>query len=98
MALPRWCSDMTSASAAISNNSFSSIPNPLTAVTAGLPLVSVPVLSNITASILAKFSITSPPLIKIPLRAAFPIPATIETGAEITSAPGHAITRKVSAR
>ena len=32
-----------------------------------------------------------------PLRAPLPIPATMETGAEITSAPGQAMTRKVSA-
>ena len=68
------------------------------AVTSGLPRVKVPVLSKTKAFNFERFSITSPPLIKIPFLAPFPIPATIETGAEITKAPGHAITKNVRAK
>src|SRR5690606_41027026 len=56
-------------SAAISSNSLSLIPYALMAVTSGFPFVNVPVLSNTMAFNFAIFSITSPPLIKIPLRA-----------------------------
>src|SRR5699024_3273750 len=94
---PKWCSEITSASAVIFNSPSSVIPIGWMRLTSGFPFVNVPVLSNTSTSILANCSITSPPLSNAPLRAPFPIPATNDTGAEMTSAPGQAMTRKVSA-
>ena len=37
----------------------------------------------------------SPPLINEPFLAPFPIAATLDTGAPMTNAPGHAITKNV---
>ena len=68
-----------------------------TSVRRGRPRVSVPVLSTATAVIFADFSRYSPPLIKMPSLAARPMPATIETGMEMTIAPGQPITSRVSA-
>ena len=69
-----------------------------TSVNSGRPSVRVPVLSTATTSIFAEVSRYSPPLMRIPLRAARPMPATIATGIEMTSAPGQPITSSVSAR
>ena len=40
----------------------------------------------------------SPPLIRVPFFAPLPIPATFETGAPMTNAPGQAITKNVIAK
>ena len=77
--------------------SFSSFVNPCILYTSGLPFVSVPVLSKATILTLPAFSRLLPPFTIIPFFAALPMADTIETGVEITKAPGHAITRKVMA-
>ena len=68
-----------------------------TAVTDGRPMVSVPVLSNATVFTRAMSSSAAPPLTRMPIRVAAPIADTIDTGVEITSAQGHAITSSTSA-
>ncbi|MPM26672.1 hypothetical protein SDC9_73176 [bioreactor metagenome] len=74
----------------------SSVPsNALIFVTTGFPTVRVPVLSKATVSTFPAFSRYSPPFMRIPFPAPFPMPATMETGADITIAPGHDITRSV---
>ncbi len=73
------------------------MPIALILVTSGLPTVSVPVLSKAITFTVPSFSIISPPLISMPCLAPLPIPATIDTGVDITKAPGHAITSRVSA-
>ena len=93
------CSEPASAAAAQRSTSALSMDgsSTTTSVSCGRPSVSVPVLSTATTEILAEVSRNSPPLIRMPLRAARPMPATIATGMEITSAPGQAITSRVSA-
>ena len=59
-------------------------------VTSGFPFVNVPVLSNTMVSTFDNLSITSPPFTRTPFLAPFPIPATFDTGAPITKAPGQA--------
>ena len=66
--------------------------------TAVVPLVNVPVLSKTKVSILEKVSIASPPLTKMPRFAPLPIPATFETGAPMTKAPGQPRTKTVMAK
>ena len=63
----------------------------------GLPSVIVPVLSNATARSLRAFSRCTPPLTRMPRRAAAASPETIVTGVEITSAHGQAITSSTNA-
>ena len=69
-----------------------------TSVTFSSPVVSVPVLSNATTRTPARRSRCAPPLISTPFRAAAESAATIDTGVEITSAHGHAMTSSTSAR
>ena len=61
-------------------------------VTTGLPIVSVPVLSNTIVSILLAVSSASPLFIKIPNCAAFPVPTMMAVGVARPSAHGQAIT------
>ncbi len=91
-------SDPASASAAHrSTSSRSAVPRGTTSVTRGRPVVRVPVLSRATVSIRAAVSRNSPPLTRMPSRAARPIPATTATGIEMTSAPGQLMTSSVRA-
>ena len=64
----------------------------------GLPIVSVPVLSKATISSLCASSNTCGSLIKIPKRAATPVPAMIAAGVAKPNAQGQAITRTETAR
>ncbi len=61
-------------------------------VTAGRPLVKVPVLSKIIVFTLCAFSRISPPLIKIPNSAPFPVPTMMAVGVASPKAQGQAIT------
>src|ERR1019366_2505824 len=69
-----------------------------TAVNAGRPLVSVPVLSMRTVVQRARRSRTAPPLITTPRRAARDNPATRATGAARRRGQGVATTRTATAR
>ena len=93
------CSDPASARAAHPSTSARlwAGSRTLTSVRCGLPSVRVPVLSSATAEILALVSRNSPPLMRMPSFAPRPMPATIATGIEMTSAPGQPITSSVSA-
>src|SRR5262245_57925098 len=66
--------------------------------TLGWPCVSVPVLSKAKALTLASISMTAPPLINTPRRAALVIALMMVTGVLITNAHGQAITSRDSAR
>lgn len=66
-------------------------------ITVNSPFVSVPVLSNATTLMPAKFSRTSPPLIRSPVLAAFNSAQNVATGVESTNAQGHALTNRTSA-
>ncbi len=68
-----------------------------TSTTVGLPSVSVPVLSKAIATSRPARSRCSPPLMRIPRRAAAVRPATMLTGVEITNAQGQAITSSTRA-
>ena len=100
MARARGCSEPASAAAAQRRTVFLSLPGSrtMTSVSSGRPSVSVPVLSTATVEIFAEVSRYSPPLMRMPLRAARPIPATMATGMEMTSAPGQPMTSRVRAR
>ena len=65
----------------------------LKSVTTGTPFVNVPVLSNAIAFKAPISSKYTPPLIRTPFFAAFPIAETIEIGVEITNAHGQPTTR-----
>ena len=58
-------------------------------------MVRVPVLSMATTLAVPAASSAAPPLIRMPRRVAAPMAETIETGVEITSAQGQAITSSV---
>jgi len=61
-------------------------------VTSGLPSVIVPVLSNTIVLILCVVSRASPPLIKTPYSAPFPVPTIMAVGVARPNAQGQAIT------
>lgn len=65
--------------------------------TVNSPFVSVPVLSNATTFIPAKFSRTSPPLMRNPVLAAFSNAQNVATGVDSTNAHGHALTNRTRA-
>ena len=93
------CSDLASIEAATSRTSAGSTPsNPTVSTTSGRPSVKVPVLSNATTRTAAARSRWTPPLISTPRRAAPASAETIDTGVEMTSAHGHEITSRTSAR
>ena len=69
-----------------------------TFVTRGLPSVIVPVLSTASARSLPMASRTAPPLMSTPRRAIAVRPETMETGVEMTSAHGQAMTSSTRAR
>ena len=60
-------------------------------------MVIVPVLSMASAVVRPGASMYAPPLIRTPARAEAVKAATMETGVEMTSAQGQAITSKTSA-
>ena len=66
--------------------------------TAGVPMVSVPVLSSRTARASPRASITGEPLTMIPRRAARETPATSATGAARIRGQGVATTSTARAR
>ena len=68
-----------------------------TAATSGLPTVSVPVLSKITAVIFPAFSKATPSRIKMPRRAAALAPAMIAAGVAKPIAHGQAIIKTAAA-
>ncbi len=67
------------------------------ATSLGLPSVTVPVLSRATTLILRASSRYTPPLIRMPRRAAADRPLTTVTGVEMTRAQGQPITSSTSA-
>src|SRR5207244_10652859 len=68
-------------------------------VTDGCPFVRVPVLSKIIVLILPASSNWSPPLIRMPFSAPFPVPTSKAAGVAIPSAQGQAmITTETNAR
>ncbi|URE05031.1 hypothetical protein MUK42_35446 [Musa troglodytarum] len=69
----------------------------LKSMTVNSPLVSVPVLSNATTVMPARFSRTSPPLMKSPALAALNSAQNVATGVDSTNAQGHALTSRTSA-
>ena len=68
-----------------------------TAATSGLPIVSVPVLSKITAVIFPAFSSATPSRIKMPRRAAAFAPAMIAAGVARPIAHGQATIKTAAA-
>ena len=93
IASPRGCSEPFSALEAIliRYSSFTLLFNTIS-VTFGFPSVIVPVLSNITVFTLCADSSASPPFIKIPFSAPFPVPTIIAVGVANPNAQGQAIT------
>ena len=79
-------------------SSGGSVPAGTTAVTAGWPAVSVPVLSSISVVHRARRSSTPPFLTTTPRRAAADSPDTKATGAARISGHGVATTRTATAR
>src|SRR3989344_4399644 len=73
--------------------SFMPLSSMTKSVTTGFPIVSVPVLSSATVSILYAFSSASPPFKIIPNFAARPIPTTSAVGVARPMAHGHEMTR-----
>jgi hypothetical protein len=61
-------------------------------------MVRVPVLSIATTFAIPAASNAAPPLTRMPRRDAAPMAETIETGVEITSAQGQAMTSSARAR
>ena len=72
--------------------------NGMTCATRGRPSVIVPVLSTARARSLPTASRNAPPLMSTPRRAIAVRPETTETGVEMTSAHGQAMTSSTSAR
>ena len=60
-------------------------------VTEGFPFVRVPVLSRTMVVSFSDFSRYSPPLMRSPFSAPFPVPTMIAVGVAIPKAQGHAI-------
>ena len=98
-AVARTCPEAWSSEAARPRiSSGSSAPAGTTAVTAGWPAVSVPVLSSSTVVHRARRSSTPPFFTTIPRRAAADRPETRATGAARMSGQGVATTRTATAR
>ncbi len=99
MARPMGCSDRLSIDAAILRTSVRAHgAMAWTSTTAGVPCVSVPVLSNAMHRTRPSISRCRPPLMRTPFFAAPASAETMDTGVESTSAHGHEITRNTSAR
>ena len=92
IASPNGCSDPFSALAASINNSSSEISSAIISVTTGFPSVIVPVLSKTIVLIWCAVSNASPPFIRTPCSAPFPVPTIIAVGVASPNAQGHAIT------
>ena len=99
MACASGCSDSRSRLAARRSTSSPKTSVPITsiAVTLGRPSVSVPVLSNMTTSILRPRSSASPFLMRMPRRAPTPVPTMIAVGVANPSEQGHAISSTATA-
>ena len=93
IASPNGCSEPFSALAAYLSNSSSGKPIVTMSVTLGFPSVIVPVLSNTIVVNLCVVSNASPPLIKIPCSAPFPVPTIIAVGVAKPKAHGQAMTK-----
>mmetsp|Transcript_4500 Transcript_4500/g.15957 ORF Transcript_4500/g.15957 Transcript_4500/m.15957 type:complete len:310 (-) Transcript_4500:1048-1977(-) len=88
----------TAAASARTSSSLRSPPSVvITRFTTGLPNVSVPVLSNTTASTSFARSNTSPPRINNPCRAPSDVPTSTAVGVASPSAQGHATTSTLAA-
>ncbi len=86
------CSDCFSIEKAICSSVFSSVSSGITSVTAGMPFVRVPVLSNRIFCIFPSTSRLCALLTRMPFSAAFPVPTVIATGVASPSAQGQEIT------
>ncbi len=92
IASPSGCSDPVSSEAARSSTPASVNPSAATTeTTAGLPSVSVPVLSMTTVSMRPAASSASPPRTRIPASAPFPVPTMIAVGVARPMAHGQAM-------
>ena len=98
MAAAIGCSDCASIPAASASSVPSSPSIARMAVTAALPVVSVPVLSKANARTSASVSSAAPPLNRTPPRAAADRPDRMAAGTEMTTAQGLAATSTVAAR
>lgn len=91
------CSLLISAVPTIANNltieQIFSLTNKQIFVTAGTPLVKVPVLSNTIDFTLCAFSSGSEPLMRIPFRAPTPVPTMTAVGVANPKAQGQAIAK-----
>jgi len=95
MASPNGCSDPASTLAAITNMSGHDSSKRRISITSGCPLVRVPVLSKTTVVTLPATSSASPPLMRMPSSAPFPVPTMMAVGVANPRAQGQAITRTV---
>ncbi|EZF99250.1 hypothetical protein H113_01129 [Trichophyton rubrum MR1459] len=98
MVLPIGCSLVISVNPTISHHSWrrhsfvDHVGSILTSATLDFPIVTVPVLSNITCLIFVAASSAAPPLTKIPCSAPTPVPTMTAVGVLRPSAQGHAKT------
>ena len=92
------CKLFISSEYAVFKSSFSVMPNGITSVTFGVPLVIVPVLSSTTISVLPAFSSVVAFLNSMPFFAPTPFPTIIATGVASPNAHGQLITRTEMAR
>ena len=89
--LPAWIAALAASIAAVLPSAAS------IATSSGLPSVSVPVLSNATTRIACATSSASASLMRMPCRAAIPVPAMIAVGVARPSAHGQAMTSTATA-
>src|SRR3546814_12481968 len=87
MRISDWSSDVCSSDLSSSSKPFAAS----TALSAGRPSVSVPVLSTTSVSTTAKRSNASAFLMSTPVRAPFPTPTMIDMGVANPSAQGQAM-------
>ncbi len=98
MAAARGCSEPCSAPATSRSISSPDFPGAvITSVSSGLPFVIVPVLSSSTARTAWMRSRLSPPLIRMPCSAPFPVPTMIAVGVASPNAHGQATTSTATA-
>lgn len=98
MARPSGCSLAASTAAARRSTSSSVTRTPATSRTAGVPFVSVPVLSNSTVSTVRIRSRASRSFTRIPDRAETAVEIEMTSGIARPSACGHEITSTVTLR
>ena len=98
MASASGCSELASSVAASLSRAFLLVPSAgTTSVTAGLPLVMVPVLSSTTVSTPRRFSRASALLNSTPISAPRPVPTMMATGVARPSAHGQLMTSTATA-